>query len=76
MTPKVKSVPWIFPAFLLITASAAAEEAGGGFLDGVKQVNDAVNGVVWGVPALVLLAFVGTACAELDREIYPVPEPT
>ena len=29
MTPKVKSVPWIFPAFLLITASAAAEEAGG-----------------------------------------------
>jgi len=67
MTPKVKSVPWIFPAFLLITASAAAEEAGGGFLDGVKQVNDAVNGVVWGVPALVLLAFVGILMTLLTK---------
>ena len=30
-----------------------------GFLNGVTNVNNAVNGVVWGVPALALLAFVG-----------------
>ena len=40
-------------------AEEAAEEAAGGFLDGVATANNAVNGVVWGVPALILLAFVG-----------------
>ena len=30
-----------------------------GFLSVVEKVNDAVNGVVWGWPALILLAFVG-----------------
>ena len=34
-------------------------EASGGFLDIIAKANDAVNGVVWGVPALILLAFVG-----------------
>ena len=42
----------------LLAATAAAEESGG-FLDGVTKVNNAVNGVVWGIPALALLAFVG-----------------
>ena len=40
----------------------AIDEAGeksSGFLDGVAKANSAVNGVVWGVPALILLAFVG-----------------
>ena len=30
-----------------------------GFIAGLTNVNNAVNGVVWGVPALILLAFVG-----------------
>ncbi len=38
---------------------AIAEEETGGFLNGVAAANDAVNNVVWGVPALILLAFVG-----------------
>ena len=60
MTKRLKSVPWILPGVLLMSASAAAaEEAGSGFLDHVANVNNAVNGAVWGVPALVLLAFVG-----------------
>ena len=37
------------------------------FLDGVKTVNDAVNGVVWGVPALALLAFVGILMTALTK---------
>ncbi len=44
-----------------------AEEASGGFLDGVAKVNDAVNGVVWGVPALILLAFVGVLMTALTK---------
>ena len=51
---------------VIMTGSAAAEE-GGGFLDGVARVNSAVNGVVWGVPALVLLAFVGVLMTVLTR---------
>ena len=50
-----------------LTAAAAAEEAGGGFLDSVAKVNDAVNGVVWGVPALALLAFVGVLMTVLTK---------
>ncbi len=44
-----------------------AEEASGGFLDGVAKVNNAVNGVVWGVPALILLAFVGVLMTALTK---------
>ncbi|MBQ3424927.1 MAG: sodium:alanine symporter family protein, partial [Clostridia bacterium] len=46
---------------------AEAEEASGGFIDGVAKVNNAVNGVVWGVPALILLAFVGILMTLLTR---------
>ena len=48
----------------------AIEDAGkksSGFLDVVAKVNGAVNGVVWGVPALVLLAFVGVLMTCLTR---------
>ena len=44
--------------------SALAE---GGILDGIAKVNDAVNGVVWGAPALVLLAFVGVLMTCLTK---------
>ena len=44
-----------------------AEEASGGFLDGVAKVNDAVNGVVWGWPAIILLAFVGVLMTLLTK---------
>lgn len=45
---------------LLSAAADKVEETGGNaFLDGVKTVNDAVSGVVWGWPALILLLFVG-----------------
>ena len=47
--------------------SALAEEAKGGFLDTVANVNNAVNGVVWGVPALALLAFVGVLMTVLTK---------
>ena len=53
----------ILTAALLSGGAALAE--GGGLLDGVARVNDAVNGVVWGVPALVLLAFVGVLMTAL-----------
>ena len=69
------------PAGILLAACAAAEEAAGeaveaaaetvqaagGFLDGVANVNSAVNGVVWGIPALALLAFVGILMTVLTR---------
>ena len=38
-----------------------------GFIDTVANVNSAVNGVVWGVPALALLAFVGILMTVLTR---------
>ena len=38
-----------------------------GVLDAVTNVNNAVNGVVWGVPALALLAFVGVLMTVLTR---------
>ena len=38
-----------------------------GFLNGVTNVNNAVNGVVWGVPALALLAFVGILMTVLTK---------
>ena len=37
------------------------------FLDVVKKVNDAVNGAVWGWPALILLAFVGVLMTLLTK---------
>ena len=49
------------------SAIDSAEAASGGFLDGVAKVNNAVNGVVWGVPALVLLAFVGVLMTCLTK---------
>ena len=51
----------------LFAVSAASAEAGSSFLDGVARVNDAVNGVVWGVPALALLAFVGILMTVLTK---------
>lgn len=38
-----------------------------GFLEIVQKVNDAVNGVVWGWPALILLAFVGVLMTCLTK---------
>ena len=38
-----------------------------GFLGIVEKVNDAVNGFVWGWPALILLAFVGVLMTVLTR---------
>ena len=38
-----------------------------GFLKGLADVNGAVNGVVWGVPALALLAFVGVLMTVLTK---------
>ena len=38
-----------------------------GFLKGVADVNGAVNGVVWGIPALALLAFVGILMTVLTK---------
>ena len=55
---------------LAAAGTAAAEEAaeaGKGFLDVVADVNGAVNGVVWGVPALALLAFVGVLMTVLTK---------
>ena len=49
------------------TAIDEAETASGGFLDGVAKVNGVVNGIVWGAPALVLLAFVGILMTALTR---------
>ncbi len=46
---------------------ALAEEAGGGFLDTVAKINGEVNNVVWGVPALALLAFVGVLMTALTK---------
>ena len=61
-----KSISMGIAAALLAGGSALAEESGG-FLEGVARVNDAVNGVVWGVPALALLAFVGVLMTVLTR---------
>ena len=38
-----------------------------GFLSVVEKVNDAVNGFVWGWPALILLAFVGVLMTILTK---------
>ena len=37
------------------------------FIDSVANVNNAVNGVVWGIPALALLAFVGILMTVLTK---------
>ena len=52
------------PAALSLAEEAASE---GGFLKTVENVNNAVNGVVWGVPALALLAFVGVLMTVLTK---------
>ncbi|MBQ8072782.1 MAG: alanine:cation symporter family protein [Clostridia bacterium] len=38
-----------------------------GILEGIAKVNDAVNGVVWGAPALILLFFVGVLMTVLTK---------
>ena len=45
----------------------AATRNPGGFLKRVEIVNNAVNGVVWGVPALALLALVGILMTVLTK---------
>ena len=62
---KKKSMVFLAAAGTLAAGGALAE--GGGFLDTVARVNSAVNGVVWGVPALALLAFVGVLMTVLTR---------
>ena len=50
---KITGMTGILLGSLAMSATALAEEtAGGGFIDTVANVNNAVNGVVWGVPAL------------------------
>lgn len=49
-----------------VSALAAAEETNG-FLKTVADVNDTVNGVVWGIPALALLFFVGLLMTVLTK---------
>ena len=51
---------------LLISAAETAADDGG-FLGVVKAVNDAVSGVVWGWPALILLLFVGVLMSVLTK---------
>ena len=63
---KIKGMTGVLLGSLALTATAAAEEAGG-FLKGVENVNNAVNGVVWGIPALALLAFVGILMTVLTK---------
>ena len=50
-------------------AVLAAEEAASstGFLDILARINDAVNNVVWGWPAILLLGFVGILMTVLTR---------
>ncbi|MBQ3158999.1 MAG: sodium:alanine symporter family protein, partial [Clostridia bacterium] len=50
-------------------AVLAAEETASstGFLDILARINDAVNNVVWGWPAILLLAFVGILMTVLTR---------
>ena len=76
----MKKLPvFLMPALLTCTASAeavvdgaaeAAETTGNfftGILDAITVGNNAVNGIVWGVPALVLLAFVGILMTVLTK---------
>ena len=68
-----KRTAWILLLLccVLLAAPALAEgdaaPAQRGFLDVVADVNGAVNGVVWGIPALALLAFVGVLMTVLTR---------
>ena len=67
MKMKIRKLAMMLPVFLSVTAGALAEEVQGGFLDSVAKVNNTVNGVVWGVPALALLAFVGILMTVLTK---------
>ena len=60
---QMKLMPAILLSLLSLTASASAD----GFLDTVASVNSAVNNVVWGMPALVLLFFVGVLMTVLTK---------
>ena len=57
---------WAIAPLLFLAPSALAESSGG-FLDGVARVNGVVNNIVWGAPALVLLAFVGVLMTVLTK---------
>ncbi len=63
MKQKATGFTAILSGTVTLTATASAED----FLAGVVSVNKAVNGVVWGVPALALLAFVGVLMTVLTR---------
>ena len=70
MKRKISWFTGILLGSMAATAIAAAEEAAetsGGFLDAVAKINGAVNGAVWGVPALALLAFVGVLMTVLTK---------
>ena len=67
MKLKMKQIALILPGIMATATAAAAEEAGGSFLDGVAKVNGVVNSMVWGVPALALLAFVGILMTVLTK---------
>ena len=56
-----KLLVFLIPVLLLGSASAE------GILDGIASVNDAVSNVVWGVPALILLGFVGILMTVLTK---------
>ena len=56
---KITGMTGILIGSLAMTATA--------FIDTVADVNNAVNGVVWGVPALALLAFVGILMTVLTK---------
>ncbi len=55
---------------LMISSAEAAEAASVGenaFIGAVRAVNDAISGVVWGWPALILLLFVGVLMSVLTK---------
>ena len=51
----------------LLGGAALAEPEYTGFLGGVDAANRVVNDIVWGVPALILLAFVGVLMTLLTK---------
>lgn len=71
----MKRLTHVLPALALCLApfgaamadDAAEATASLGFMDVVEKINSAVNGVVWGWPAIILLAFVGVMMTVLTR---------
>ncbi len=50
-----------------LLAAATEPEASGGLMNSIESANSAVNNVVWGWPAILLLAFVGVLMTVLTR---------